>query len=556
MGATKNNETLQEVFQFIPTDPNLRPLDDALSPNSFYDTNLPSSKLPPAVFDDLVESSNQELSPPSPERTKRKSPTTTLVESSSSPGFAWDDPLNQYLHEISKIRSLRRDEEVELAKRLEDCKYQLIHIFSKSMLIVKHLLDWIPIMEQPEVDLNHYISISNYTDELHNEEGVRQYVLANLYKLKSLYERWLIEVETPSPNKGILFQTISQYIQKFHFTTRQIQTFQSVLLRHSQLIHETNLKLANYQKRIDELDLPNSLVLEANHTYQNARHLKRYQEVCELLQNRLVRWKKHLGVSLDSFQKDVRKIQKIQDQIQICSNKFIESHMHLVVKISRRYCNRGLQFLDLIQEGNLGLIRAVESFEYRRGYKFATYATWWIRQAIVRSIADKGRTIRIPIHMVETIAKIQRARRQLVAHWGREPSFEELANQTLMPIEKVLEVLSIVAEPSSLDTPTDGDDSLNLFDTIANETSETPGEWASFRNDCERISTVLSSLTPREEKVIKMRFGIDCEYDHTLEEIGQCFNLTRERIRQIEAKALSKLGHKSRSRLLANCLEK
>lgn len=286
------------------------------------------------------------------------------------------------------------------------------------------------------------------------------------------------------------------------------------------------------------------------------RKLRRYRELCQILNQRLKRLERQTGVSLQGFQEDVSKLKILERRMHHVTHSFIEAHMHLVVTIARRYCNRGLQFLDLIQEGNIGLIRAVESFEYRRGYKFSTYATWWIRQSIVRSIADKGRTIRIPIHMVETTAKLQRARRRLVSFLGKEPSINELAEHLNMTSDKVMEAMCIVKEPTSLDTLLEDEEGMSLLDILVNDQSETPGDWATFRNNHDRINVVLKTLTPREAKVVKMRFGIDCDYDHTLEEIGQTFNVTRERIRQIEAKALSKLSHASRSRLLVNCLDK
>lgn len=522
MGATKHSDTIKQIIPFIP-DPSLMKGDDPLT----------SSGLSPVG---------------AKERTKPAG--TEAVDPQSSAGFAWDDPLHQYLKEVSKIRSLSREEEVAIAKKLESYNEQLIGIFSKSMVIVKHLMEWIPIFDQTDTDITPYVSIINHTtDELQDEHSVRQQILSKLMDLKSLYEDWQRENTKNAPKATSLHQSIVERVQSIPFTARQMQNIHSLFLRRNELIVETRNKLVHYQHLFEQIQtMPTHSLSE--------RHKNRYSEICNLLSGRLEHWEKQMGMPLREFQQSVKKAKFLQEQIQLHSNKFIEAHMHLVVKISRRYCNRGLQFLDLIQEGNMGLIRAVESFEYRRGYKFATYATWWIRQAIVRSIADKGRTIRIPIHMVETIAKIQRARRRLVAFLGREPSFEELADQTAMPTSKVSEVLSIVKEPSSLDSTPDDNDGGSLFDTIKDESTQTPGDLAIFRNDNERISNVLSSLTPREEKVIKMRFGIDCDYDHTLEEIGQCFNLTRERIRQIEAKALSKLGHKSRSRILANCLEK
>jgi RNA polymerase primary sigma factor len=257
-----------------------------------------------------------------------------------------------------------------------------------------------------------------------------------------------------------------------------------------------------------------------------------------------------IGLDLGTFKKLVAEIQKGERLASKAKKEMIEANLRLVISIAKKYANRGLQFLDLIQEGNIGLMKAVDKFEYRRGYKFSTYATWWIRQAITRSIADQARTIRIPVHMIETINKILRTSRQIAHDIGREPTPDEIAAKLSMPVEKVRKILKISKEPMSLENPVGDDEGSMLGDFIEDKNALQPLDAAILANLREVTTRVLSSLTPREERVLRMRFGIGMKTDHTLEEVGQQFSVTRERIRQIEAKALRKLRHPSRSRKL------
>ena len=346
---------------------------------------------------------------------------------------------------------------------------------------------------------------------------------------------------------------VEELVQSHYKENKKIVSLEGVLMR---LAVENKISREEFLKYYlgNEINPKFETFLKENPSWKT--FFKKYKKDFSEIRDRLVEFSKKIGLSVGEFKKLVSRIQKGERESRIAKKEMVEANLRLVISIAKKYTNRGLQFLDLIQEGNIGLMKAVDKFEYRRGYKFSTYATWWIRQAITRSIADQARTIRIPVHMIETINKIVRTQRQIMSEFGREPTPEELAKKLAMPLEKVRKVLKIAKEPVSLETPVGDEEDSSLGDFIEDKNALQPLDTAIQSNLSESTTKILASLTPREERVVRMRFGIGMNTDHTLEEVGLQFSVTRERIRQIEAKALRKLKHPSRSKQLKSFLEK
>ena len=346
---------------------------------------------------------------------------------------------------------------------------------------------------------------------------------------------------------------VEDLVQSHYRENKKIVSLEGVLLR---LAMDNKISREEFLKYYvgNEINPKFESFLKENPTWK--AFFKKFKKDFSEIKDRLVEFSKKIGLSVGEFKKLVSRIQKGERESRLAKKEMVEANLRLVISIAKKYTNRGLQFLDLIQEGNIGLMKAVDKFEYRRGYKFSTYATWWIRQAITRSIADQARTIRIPVHMIETINKIVRTQRQIMSEFGREPTPEELAKKLAMPLEKVRKVLKIAKEPVSLETPVGDEEDSSLGDFIEDKNALQPLDTAIQSNLSESTTKILASLTPREERVLRMRFGIGMNTDHTLEEVGLQFSVTRERIRQIEAKALRKLKHPSRSKQLKSFLEK
>ena len=525
-----------------------------------------------------------------------------------------DDPIRMYLREMGGVELLSREGEIAIAKRIEAGKDVMLIALSQSPITAQQFFDWDEKLQKDEILVREIIDIdTNYMEDENTgpsakqknageddkedspnddsdddfnptlaamESEIKPKVLRTVNLLTKEYRKLIkyqkekldcvlnSQIFSTSKEKGyekvvneilenikslqLSPSVLEELVQKHYVENKKIISLEGNLLR---LAMDQKIPRNEFIKFYigNEINPNLKKFLDTNSLWK--QFFSKNKEEFKNIRERLIEISHKLGMSVTDFKKLVSRVQKGEKESRIAKKEMVEANLRLVISIAKKYTNRGLQFLDLIQEGNIGLMKAVDKFEYRRGYKFSTYATWWIRQAITRSIADQARTIRIPVHMIETINKIVRTQRLILSEFGREATPEELAKKLRMPLDKVRKVLKISKEPVSLEKPVGDEEDSSLGDFIEDTKALAPLEQAIKSNLGEATTKILSTLTPREERVLRMRFGVGMNTDHTLEEVGLQFSVTRERIRQIEAKALRKLKHPSRSKQLKSFLE-